>query len=162
MANNMKYRIMIVAARKDKNQSLYKYLLDGNDIYEATTLEGIDKKIEKMLNEEDYSKKDFIVVSELEFNVFANVVDNTELGGNNSENSAESSESESESESESISESISESESTSESESISESESESESVSISDSESESESTSTSESESISESTSESTSDNLDP
>ena len=32
-----------------------------------------------MLNEEDYSKNDFIVVSELQFNVFANVVDNTEL-----------------------------------------------------------------------------------
>ena len=79
MADVVKYRIMVVAAKKDKNNSLYKYLLDGDKPYEAITLDEIDAKIEKMLNVEGYAKSDFIVVNELEFNVFANVVSNTEL-----------------------------------------------------------------------------------
>lgn len=65
--SDTRYRIMVVAAKKDKNQSLYKYLLEGNHIYEAVTLDEIDAKIERMLNKEGYAKSDFIVVSELEF-----------------------------------------------------------------------------------------------
>ena len=77
--SDTKYRIMVVAAKKDNNKSLYKYLLDGEKIYEATTLDEIDAKIEKMLNEEGYAKNNLVVINELEFNVFANVVNNTEL-----------------------------------------------------------------------------------
>lgn len=68
------YRIMIVAAKKDNNASLYRYLLnsDGN-IYETETKEALDTKVEKMLNEDGYSKSDFIIVEELEYNVFADI-----------------------------------------------------------------------------------------
>ena len=91
--SDTKYRIMIVAAKKDNNKSLYKYLLDGDKIYEAASLDEIDAKIEKMLNEEGYAKNNLIVINELEFNVFANVVNNTQLrpdtpanSGDNGEN----------------------------------------------------------------------------
>lgn len=80
--SDTRYRIMVVAAKKDANKSLYKYLLQGDHIYEAVTLDEIDAKIEKMLNIEGYAKSDFIVVNELEFNVFANVINNTELRDN--------------------------------------------------------------------------------
>jgi len=80
MAENIKYRIMVVAARKEENKSLYKYLLDKNkEIYEATSIDEIDAKVEEMLNNEGYSKNDFIVINEVEFNVLASIVGNTEL-----------------------------------------------------------------------------------
>ena len=69
-----KYRIMTIAAKKDKNQSLYKYLLDGNNnICEYETKAAVDEKVETMLNEEDYIKSNVIVINELDFKVYSDI-----------------------------------------------------------------------------------------
>ena len=63
------YRIMIVTSHRDKYESLYKYLtttIDGETMpLEIETKEKLDERVEKMLNEEGYSQKDFIVVRPL-------------------------------------------------------------------------------------------------
>lgn len=60
------YRIMIAQAKRDNYETLYKYLttnIDGEVIpLELGSKEALDKRVEKMLNEEGYAKSDFIIV----------------------------------------------------------------------------------------------------
>lgn len=69
------YRIMIVTSHRDKYESLYKYLtttIDGETMpLEIETKEKLDERVEKMLNEEGYSKKDFIVVRIIDYTIDA-------------------------------------------------------------------------------------------
>ena len=69
------YRIMIVTSHRDKYESLYKYLtttIDGETMpLEIETKEKLDERVEKMLNEEGYSKKDFIVVRVIDYTIDA-------------------------------------------------------------------------------------------
>lgn len=69
------YRIMIVTSHRDKYESLYKYLtttIDGETMpLEIETKEKLDERVERMLNEEGYSKKDFIVVKVIDYTIDA-------------------------------------------------------------------------------------------
>lgn len=69
------YRIMIVTSHRDNYESLYKYLtttIDGETMpLEIETKEKLDERVEKMLNEEGYSKKDFIVVRVIDYTIDA-------------------------------------------------------------------------------------------
>lgn len=88
------YRIMLVAAKKEDNMSLYRYLLKGDgsifeikpEDYRTTeeqteeeliikAKEALDEKVENMLNKEGYAKGDFIIIDEFEYNVFADIVE---------------------------------------------------------------------------------------
>lgn len=74
------YRIMIVAKEATNYESLYKWLLIKNDQdqmvpYEAKSLDELDEKVENMLNNEGYSKSDFIIVSITNYSVFADIVE---------------------------------------------------------------------------------------
>ena len=71
----MSYRILTVTSHRDKYESLYKYMtttIDGETIpLELATKEELDQKVEKMLNEDGYSKKDFIVVHVIDYTIDA-------------------------------------------------------------------------------------------
>lgn len=76
------YRIMLVVKEGSNYSSTYRYLMikdeNGKKIpYEATTLEDLDKKVEEMLNG-DYRKKDFIIVQEVTYGIFADIAENVE------------------------------------------------------------------------------------
>ena len=65
------YRIMIAQAKRDNYETLYKYLttnIDGEVIpLELGSKEALDKRVEKMLNEEGYAKSDFIIVRVVDY-----------------------------------------------------------------------------------------------
>lgn len=69
------YRIMIVKSKKEKYESLYQYLtttVDGvTSPLEFNNVEDLDKQVEKMLNEEGYSKADFIIVKVVDYSLDA-------------------------------------------------------------------------------------------
>ena len=69
------YRIMTVTSYRDKYESLYKYMtttIDGETMpLELPTKEKLDERVEKMLNEEGYSKRDFIVVKVVDYTIDA-------------------------------------------------------------------------------------------
>ena len=69
------YRIMVVTSHRDKYESLYKYLtttIDGETMpLELETKAKLDERVEKMLNDEGYSKKDFIVVNVIDYTIDA-------------------------------------------------------------------------------------------
>jgi len=74
----MTYRIMVKTASGAKDQ--YQFLTyinenGENEIYESESLVEIDAKIEKMING-NYRKKDLLVVSVVDFNVFADIAEN--------------------------------------------------------------------------------------
>lgn len=77
-----KYRIMVVKSQRDNGESLYQYLKDTDNadhelrVYEADTIEQIDRKVENMLDEGDYSKSDFIVIQVVNYKVKADLFDN--------------------------------------------------------------------------------------
>lgn len=73
------YRIMVVKSHRDNNKSLYQYLTSalGTPI-EFDTLEKLDAKIEKMLNQEGYSKSDFIIVKVIDYTIDAKDYTETE------------------------------------------------------------------------------------
>lgn len=76
------YRIMLIVKEGSNYSSLYKYLTvtdeSGKKIpYEAATLEELDQKVEEMLNG-DYRKKDFIIVQEVTYGIFADIAENVE------------------------------------------------------------------------------------
>jgi len=67
---------MVVTSHRDKYESLYKYLtttsFDGEIMpLEIENKEKLDERVEKMLNEEGYSKRDFIVVRVIDYTIDA-------------------------------------------------------------------------------------------
>lgn len=69
------YRIMIAQSKRDNFASLYQYLttnVDGEvSPLELESKEELDARIEKMLNEDGYSKDDFIVVEVVDYAIDA-------------------------------------------------------------------------------------------
>ena len=77
------YRIMLVKSRRDNNESLYQWLTEektvgtGNGVdtimvpMEFETESLLDEQVEKMLNEQDYAKSDFIVVNYIDYKIEA-------------------------------------------------------------------------------------------
>ena len=69
------YRIMIAQSKRDNFASLYQYLttnVDGEvSPLELQNKEELDARIEKMLNEDGYSKDDFIVVEVVDYTIDA-------------------------------------------------------------------------------------------
>lgn len=69
------YRIMIAQSKRENFASLYQYLttnVDGDvSPLELESKEELDARIEKMLNEDGYSKDDFIVVEVVDYTIDA-------------------------------------------------------------------------------------------
>lgn len=69
------YRIMLVKSEREKYGSLYQYLtttVDGvTTPLEIASKEELDARIEKMLNEDGYSKADFIIVQVVDYSIDA-------------------------------------------------------------------------------------------
>lgn len=77
------YRIMLVKSKLDNYASLYQWLTEevsAGECDEATTEikplefvneEALDEKVESMLNDEGYSKSDFIVVKYIDYTINA-------------------------------------------------------------------------------------------
>ena len=77
------YRIMLVKSKRDNCASLYQWLTEEVSVGEgdeATTEirpfeflneEALDEKVESMLNDEGYSKSDFIVVKYIDYTINA-------------------------------------------------------------------------------------------
>ena len=77
------YRIMIAQAKRDNYETLYKYLttnIDGEVIpLELGSKEALDKRVEKMLNEEGYAKSDFIIVRVVDYWIVARAYSYTDV-----------------------------------------------------------------------------------
>jgi len=69
------YRIMICKSKRSNYESMYQFITTTTDgvvsPLEFSTKEALDLKVEKMLNEEGYSKADFIVVKCIDFSIDA-------------------------------------------------------------------------------------------
>lgn len=82
------YRIMIAQAKRDNYETLYKYLttnIDGEVIpLELGSKEALDKRVEKMLNEEGYAKSDFIIVRVVDYTIDATAYTNTDVNADTS------------------------------------------------------------------------------
>lgn len=69
------YRIMLAQSKRKNFESLYQYLTTNVDgvisPLELNSKEELDKRIEKMLNEDGYSKDDFIVVQVVDYTIDA-------------------------------------------------------------------------------------------
>lgn len=78
------YRIMLVKSKRDNFASLYQWLTveqtvddgEGNQVTSVVPMEfqdevTLDEQVERMLNEEDYSKSDFIVVNYVDYRIDA-------------------------------------------------------------------------------------------
>ncbi len=75
------YRIMLVKSKRDNNASLYQWLTSTDEesgeatILEYETESALDTKVEAMLNDDGYSKQDFIVVKYIDFDIEASNYD---------------------------------------------------------------------------------------
>ena len=78
------YRIMLVRSKRDNYASLYQWLTvetteedeEGNPVKVVAPMEfqddvALDEQVEKMLNDEDYSKSDFIIVNYVDYRIDA-------------------------------------------------------------------------------------------
>ena len=69
----MKYRIMIAKSIKDNFQTLYQYLttnIDGEiKPLELDEEDNLDAYIEDMLNNQGYSKNDFVIVNVKDYTI---------------------------------------------------------------------------------------------
>lgn len=74
------YRIMLVKSKRDNYASLYQWLTEETETNENTTEvkpvefsteEALDAKVEEMLNNDGYSKSDFIVVKYIDYTISA-------------------------------------------------------------------------------------------
>lgn len=69
------YRIMMSQTKKSNYASLYQFMtttVDGvTSPLEIATKDELDKKVEKMLNEDGYAKDDFIIVEVIDYTVDA-------------------------------------------------------------------------------------------
>lgn len=68
-----KYRVMFLLSKRDNLEDLYKYdttEIDGQVLYrEFDTVEEVDAYVETLLNDQNYSKDEILVVREREFTV---------------------------------------------------------------------------------------------
>ena len=76
------YRIMLVVKEGSNYSSTYKYLMTKDEngkkiVYETDNLNELDKKVEEMLNG-NYKKKDFIIIQEVSYEIYADIAENTE------------------------------------------------------------------------------------
>ena len=66
---------MIAQSKRSNYETLYQYLTTTVDgiisPIEIATKEDLDKRIEKMLNEDGYSKGDFIVIQAIDYTIDA-------------------------------------------------------------------------------------------
>lgn len=77
------YRIMLVKSRRDNYASLYQWLTTTTEVdgvptispVEFETEEALDEKVEAMLNDEGYSKADFIIVRYIDYKIEASDYD---------------------------------------------------------------------------------------
>lgn len=77
------YRIMLVKSRRDNYASLYQWLTATTEVdgvptispVEFETEEALDEKVEAMLNDEGYSKADFIIVRYIDYKIEASDYD---------------------------------------------------------------------------------------
>ena len=74
------YKILLVDKKCDEIiENTYRWYTQINpetqqiEIYTAANLQDVDTQVEKMLNEEGYAKSDFIIVSTVDYTVFANI-----------------------------------------------------------------------------------------
>ena len=75
----MMYRIMLVKSKRDNYASLYQWLTEEVTVDEETeikpveyeTEQELDEKVESMLNDEGYSKSDFIIVKFVDYKIDA-------------------------------------------------------------------------------------------
>ena len=69
------YRIMLAQSKRKNFESLYQYLTTNVDgvisPLELNSKEELDKRVEKMLNEDGYAKDDFIVVQVVDYTIDA-------------------------------------------------------------------------------------------
>ena len=73
------YRIMLVKSKRDNYASLYQWLTEEVTIDEETeikpvefeTEQELDEKVESMLNDEGFSKNDFIIVKFVDYKIDA-------------------------------------------------------------------------------------------
>lgn len=74
--------------KRDNYETLYKYLttnIDGEVIpLELGSKEALDKRVEKMLNEEGYAKGDFIIVRVVDYTIDATAYTNTDVNADTS------------------------------------------------------------------------------
>lgn len=74
--------------KRDNYETLYKYLttnIDGEVIpLELGSKEALDKRVEKMLNEEGYAKSDFIIVRVVDYTIDATAYTNTDVNADTS------------------------------------------------------------------------------
>lgn len=77
----MTYRLMFVEQERENLETVYKFdtiEIDGVTQYrEFTTEQELDTYIENLLNDGGYAKKDFIVVSVVDYDVETDIFDNT-------------------------------------------------------------------------------------
>lgn len=77
----MTYRLMFVEQERENLETIYKFdtiEIDGVTQYrEFTTEQELDTYIEDLLNDGGYAKKDFIVVSVVDYDVETDIFDNT-------------------------------------------------------------------------------------
>lgn len=69
------YKIMLVTSHRDRYESLYKFKTEvvHDEVLpvELQTKEDLDAYVEEMLNNEGYSKKDFIIVRVIDYDIDA-------------------------------------------------------------------------------------------
>lgn len=77
----MTYRLMFVEQERENLETVYRFdtiEIDGVTQYrEFTTEQELDTYIEDLLNDGGYAKKDFIVVSVVDYDVETDIFDNT-------------------------------------------------------------------------------------
>ena len=79
----MTYRLMFVEQERENLETVYRFdtiEIDGVTQYrEFTTEQELDTYIEDLLNDGGYAKKDFIVVSVVDYDVEADIFVNTTI-----------------------------------------------------------------------------------
>lgn len=69
------YRIMLAQSKRKNYETLYQYLTTNIDgvvsPLELSSKDELDARIEKMLNEDGYTKDDFIVVQVVDYSIDA-------------------------------------------------------------------------------------------
>lgn len=80
------YKILELVSARDNNESLYKF---KETEVELSTDAILDVYVEDLLNNKGYAKSDFLVVSIRDYDVTANINDNTSNGETSDTNGAE-------------------------------------------------------------------------
>lgn len=75
------YKILLVRDKRKNYADLFQYLTivnsEGQIVpYVANNIEELAKKVEDMLNNQDYGKSDFIVVQAIDYNIISDILKN--------------------------------------------------------------------------------------